>query len=296
MNTSLKIGWIGAGKMGLPICKRLKAAGFEVSALARSKEKAAVLLDAGLSASSSVAEIGKAASIVFASVSDDAALHDVVFASGLAESMKRGSTFVDISTVSPAMSASVSTKLGERQIDFLRSPVSGSTSMAAAGTLTAVVSGPQASYKALAGVFVAFTKKTFHVGVAEEARYLKLVLNSMVAATAALLGEALALGRKGGLSNAQMLEVITQSAVASPLIGYKKDMIVRGDYAPAATLNMLAKDLDIFLSVGRETHTPLPASDAIRKIYEAASARGLGEQDFFVLVSEAARLAGLPNA
>ena len=295
MTASPNIGWIGAGKMGLPICRRLKGAGFEVAALARNKERAAVLAASGLEVSLSVAEIGAKADIVFASVPDDTALHDVVFESGLAHAMGRGSTFVDISTVSPRMSTAAAGMLAGKEIAFLRSPVSGSTSMAEAGTLTAMISGPKSRFESLAAVYAAFTRKTFHVGEAEEARYLKLVLNCMVAATSALLGEALAFGRKGGLDNSRMLDVITQSAVASPLIGYKKDMIVSGNYAPAATLNMLAKDLDILLAVARENQTPLPASGTVREVYEMAQANGLGERDFFVLVREAARLAGLPG-
>ena len=84
-----------------------------------------------------------------------------------------------------------------------------------------------------------------------------------------------------------MLEVITQSVVASPLIGYKKDMIIRGDHTPAATLNMLLNDLDLLLAAGREQKVRLPVSGMIRQIYQSAAEKGSGEQDFFVLVKEA---------
>ena len=184
------------------------------------------------------------------------------------------------------ISAEIATQLPKTNA-YLRSPVSGSTGMAEAGTLTALVSGPKSAFDAMADVFATFTKKAFHLGEAEEARYLKLAINSMVAATSALLGEALAFGSKGGLSNAAMLEVITQSAVASPLIGYKKDMIVSGDYTPAATLDMLKKDLDLLLSAAEAQGTSLPVNAGIKQIYDSASARGLGQKDFFVLVQEA---------
>ncbi len=111
-----------------------------------------------------------------------------------------------------------------------------------------------------------------------------------MAATSALLGEALAFGNKGGLCNATMMDVISQSVVASPLINYKRDMIVNADYKAAATLSMLAKDLDLLLNVGRENHTPLPVNANIRQIYEAAIAQGHSEKDFFILIAEAARL------
>jgi 3-hydroxyisobutyrate dehydrogenase-like beta-hydroxyacid dehydrogenase len=164
--------------------------------------------------------------------------------------------------------------------------------MAEAGTLTALVSGPKSVFDAMTEIFALYTKKAFHLGEAEEARYLKLAINSMVAATSALLGEALAFGLKGGLTHESMLDVITQSAVASPLIGYKKDMIISGDYKPAATLNMLMKDVELLLAAANEMKLPLPVNTKIREIYKSAATKGLGEKDFFVLVQEAEHAKG----
>lgn len=282
----MKIGWIGVGKMGLPICQRLKAAGHDVVVFARTETSAENLSAQGFLVGRNLAELCNTAETVFSSISDDAALLDIL--DGVA-TLKKGSTYIDISTVSPQTSAHVAARMLAKEIGYLRSPVSGSTALAQAGTLTAIVSGPKTVFDQHAALIEVFAKKAFHVGEGEEARYLKLVLNSMVAATSALLGEALAFGNKGGLSNSSMLDVISQSVVASPLINYKRDMIVNEDYRPAATLTMLAKDLDLFLAVGRENRTPLPVSKNIREIYKTALDSGLGEKDFFVLVQEASR-------
>jgi 3-hydroxyisobutyrate dehydrogenase-like beta-hydroxyacid dehydrogenase len=280
------IAWIGAGKIGLPICKRLKAVGHEVTVLARNPAQVEVLGSLGLTYAGSITDTIREADIVFTSVTDDTALSDVALNPAFTSTLKPGAVFIDISTVSPAMSAQVASQL-PKKIAFLRSPVSGSIGMAEAGTLTALVSGPKQAFDDMADVFADFTKKTFHLGDAEEARFLKLAINSMVAATSALLGEALAFGLKGGLTNASMLEVITQSVVASPLIAYKKDMIINADYTPAATLKMLKKDLDLLLDAAKEQGMTLPINSGIRNIYEAAAARGLGDKDFFVLVQDA---------
>jgi 3-hydroxyisobutyrate dehydrogenase-like beta-hydroxyacid dehydrogenase len=205
--------------------------------------------------------------------------------SAFAAALSPSAAFIDMSTVSPAISARIASHLAG--VTYLRSPVSGSTGMAEAGTLTALVSGPKRAFDNLSDIFAVFSKKAFHLGEGEEARFLKLAINGMVAATSALLGEALAFGLKGGMTHAAMLDVITQSAVASPLIGYKKDMIISGDFKPAATLDMLKKDLDLLLAAASGQETPLPVNSMIRDIYAAASARGLGEKDFFVLVQEA---------
>jgi 3-hydroxyisobutyrate dehydrogenase-like beta-hydroxyacid dehydrogenase len=287
---SYDIAWIGAGKMGMPICKRLRAAGHVVRVLARRPGQSTALKEMGFASSESIPELLRGAAIVFTSVPDDQALSDVVLGNSFASALPRPAVFIDMSTVSPSISGKIAKYLSASTA-YLRSPVSGSTAMAEAGTLTALVSGPSSAFENLADVFATFSKKAFHVGEAEEARYLKLAINSMVAATSALFGEALAFGHKGGLSHASMLEVITQSAVASPLIGYKKDMIISGDYTPAATLNMLKKDLDLLLSAAEMQQTQLPVSSMIRDIYAAASGRGLGEKDFFVLVQEAEKAA-----
>lgn len=286
----MRIAWIGAGKMGLPVCHRLKAAGHEVRVLARRAEQAEALRQAGFAVATQVPALIRDAEVVFTCVSDDRALSDVVLNEGFRSALPPGATLIDMSTVSPAVSAAVEKHLGPGA-RYLRAPVSGSTAMAQAGTLTALVSGPQASFEAMTEIFAGFTKAAFYLGAAEQARFLKLAINSMVAATSVLLGEALALGRKGGLDDAAMLEVITQSAVASPLIGYKTAMIVSGNYAPAATLDMLRKDVDLFLTAGEALGMSLPAGHLVRDTYDAASARGLGDQDFFVLVREAGQTA-----
>ena len=280
-----KIAWIGAGKMGLPVCLRLKAAGHDVRVLARRSDQAAKLRELGFETAASVPDTVRQAEIIFTCVPDDKVLSDVILNDAFRAVLAEQATLIDMSTVSPAISQEIAASL-PRSVAYLRSPVSGSTSMAQAGTLTALVSGPRAVFDAMAGIFTAFTKKAFHLGEGEEARFLKLAVNSMVAATSVLLGEALAFGRKGGLTDAAMLEVISQSAVASPLIGYKKDMITSADYQPQATLNMLMKDLDLLLAAGS---TPLPVASMVREIYGAAADRGLGEKDFFVLVQEAER-------
>ena len=202
-------------------------------------------------------------------------------------------SFVDISTVSPDASRRVGEAMLAIGVDYLRSPVSGSTALAAQGGLTAIVSGPGHAFKRLDSFYQAFTRKTFLVGEGEEARYLKLVINSLVGAASALLAEALAMGRKGGLDVAAMMDVICQSAVASPLLQYKRDTVVNDAYEPAFTVRQIMKDFDIIAEVSRRDHCPMPIAAQIRQQYEAAFAAGCGDLDFFVLVREATRIAGL---
>jgi 3-hydroxyisobutyrate dehydrogenase-like beta-hydroxyacid dehydrogenase len=103
----------------------------------------------------------------------------------------------------------------------------------------------------------------------------------------------LTLARAGGVEMADALEVINNSAVASPLIGYKTKMMTTGDYTPAFEVTGMMKDFDLALGVGRSEHLPMPIIAQVRQQYEAAYAAGAKDLDFFVLVREAARIAGI---
>ena len=188
-----EIAWIGAGKMGLPVCHRLKAAGHNVRVLARRPDQAAKLRDLGFETAPSAPEIVRHADVIFTCVSDDQAINDVILDEGFKSALSKAAVFIDMSTVSPTISEEIAAFL-PGNIAYLRSPVSGSTIMAEAGTVTALVSGPRHAFKSMAGIFATFTRTAFYLGEAEEARYLKLAINSMVAATSVLLGEALAFG------------------------------------------------------------------------------------------------------
>jgi 3-hydroxyisobutyrate dehydrogenase-like beta-hydroxyacid dehydrogenase len=289
----MKIGWIGLGKMGLPMAQRLAAAGHTITAYGRNDDSAQKARAQGFAVARDLAGVAADADIVVSAITDDPTLAEVT--SGLAPHLQRGQIYIDTSTVSPGASEAVAAIMDERGVPYLRAPVSGSTALAAAGTLTVLVSGPRDAYERMAPIFAAVSKKSFHVGEGEQARTLKLVLNTMIAATAALVAEALALGRKGGLSAADTLAVISESAVASPVIGYKRAMIEEGIYEPAFSVAQMLKDLDIVLGVGRDTHVPMPLVAMIREQFETSLVAGQGERDFFVLVRDAARRAGLPD-
>lgn len=289
-----RIGWIGLGKMGAPICRRLRAAGYSVTAHVRSEFSRNRAKSLEIPHVGEIGELVAGSDIVMAAISDDRALEEIVSGSaGLAALMRPGQVFVDLSTVSPDASQRVAAQLDERRVDYLRAPVSGSTATAETGQLTVLASGPKGVFDRLAPVFEAFASKRFHVGDAEQARYLKLALNAMVGATSALVAEALTFGRKGGLDTGAMLEVIGNSVVASPLINYKRAMLASGNFAPAFTVSQMMKDLDIVLSVGRTGHCPLPLTSQIRQQFETAFISGQGDKDFFVLFEDYARMAGI---
>jgi 3-hydroxyisobutyrate dehydrogenase-like beta-hydroxyacid dehydrogenase len=286
IEASVRIGWIGMGKMGLPICKRLQGAGFRVTVLCRNVASEAIATTNGFEVARTISETAKGADVVVSAISDDKALFEITLADGgLKDCLSREQIYIDASTVSPEASARVAEALSHIGCSYLRAPVSGSTSTATQGALTALVSGPAEAFSAMAKVFAAFTKKAFLVGSGEEARYLKLSINAMVGATSALLAESLMLARKGGMDIQTIMNVVSESAVASPLIQYKRGAITTGDYTAAFSASQMLKDLDLIEQAAAATSCDMPLISSIRDVYRAAVARGLGDHDFFVLTS-----------
>ena len=281
-----RIGWIGLGKMGLPICIRLRDAGFQVRALCRNAAAASAATTNGFEVARTVTQTAAGADVIVSAISDDKALLDIMFgAGGLRDCLAPGQIYIDTSTVSPEASARVATALELKGCAYLRAPVSGSTAAATQGALTAMVSGPAEAYTAMADFFAAFTKKAFLVGPGEEARYLKLAINAMVGATSALLAESLRLARKGGMDIQTIMDVVSESAVASPLVQYKRAAITTGDYKAAFSASQMLKDFDLIEQAAVATACPMPLISSIRNVYRDAVARGLGGNDFFVLTA-----------
>ena len=275
------VGWIGLGKMGLPICGRLKAAGFPVTVLARNQDGAAKAEKEGFPTCGSLDKLATS-EVIFSAVPDDAALLGLM-TDGFLAALRPAHVFIDISTVSPEASAKVARKLAPTGAAYLRVPVSGSTTHAAAGQLTAMASGPRSAFDDVQPVLTAFCARQFYLGADDQARYLKLAINSILAANSSLIAEALAIGEAGGLHRSDMLEVMTQSAIATPLLGYKKNSLIKGEYPAAFSVSQIMKDLDLVLEVARADHISIPVNAIVRQRFEQAYVEGLGDDDFFCL-------------
>lgn len=288
MTTRDTIGWIGTGKMGLPMAGHLIDAGHTVRVAEPDAANRAAAVARGAQSAENPADLARTCRTVFVMIPDDAVLKAVVFGpDGLAGSMRSGQTLIEMSTVSPQISREVAAALQPAGISYLRAPVSGSTATASSAKLTVLASGPRAAFDAAEPLLSTFSARRFHVGEGEEARYLKLVLNSLVGATAALAAEALEIGRAGGLSVADMTAVIAESAVASPLLAYKRTMLESGDFSPAFTVRQMNKDFDLILAAAAEGELHLSVLPLVKEKYERAIAEGKGGSDFFVLAERA---------
>jgi 3-hydroxyisobutyrate dehydrogenase-like beta-hydroxyacid dehydrogenase len=294
MSEKQRIGWIGLGKMGIPMSRNLIKKGYSVTVYNRTKEKTKELASEGAKVADSPKALAAESDVIISMISDDPVLEEVsIGKNGAFEGTKSGTIYIDMSTVSPVSSTKVAEVATKKGIKYLRAPVSGSTVLATSGTLTIFASGPKDAYDKCTEIFGAMGQKVFHVGNGDEARYLKLLLNMMVGITSAMAGEALIFGEKGGMDWSQMIDIIGASVVASPLIGYKAQMLKSRNFAPAFTIDQIAKDFDIALETGRAANVPMPITALARQFFGAMKAKGKGNLDFFGLVTLLEELAGI---
>lgn len=286
------IGWIGLGKMGLPISARLAAAGRDVAGHDRDQGRIAAASDGGVKPAASLA--GAAGrDIVFTSLPDDGALRALALSGDLFAAMRQGAILVETSTVSPGISAEVAQAAERHGVAYLRAPVSGNAAIAHTGNLTCFISGPRPAFDAVLPVAQDFTRTQKYLGAAEEARYAKLAVNLMIAVSAAMMGESIVLARKGNLAWQDILDVLTNSAVGSPMVHYKAKSLETRDFASTFSCRQMAKDLDLIVGAGHAAEMAMPLATLTREIYGALIGRGEGEADFISTVRLAEWLAGL---
>lgn len=287
----MKIHVIGVGKMGLPMAAHLAAAGHAVSVADPSPERLALARAQGLSVPSDPGAALAGADVLLSSLPHDAAL--LAVARQVAAGARPGAVYVDTSTVSPAASAEAAAVLAPAGVHYLRVTVSGNNKMAEAAQLTLMVSGPRAAWDTVQPALARLGPHHFYLGEAEQARLMKLVVNLMIAQTTAMLSEALALGRKGGLDWRDMWQVITSSAVASPIVKAKSAQLAERDFTPTFTVEQMIKDLELILGAGEASHVPLLQTAMTHKLMRAALDQGDGEDDYAAIIKVVERGAGL---
>jgi 3-hydroxyisobutyrate dehydrogenase len=287
----VKIHFTGIGKMGLPMAGHLAAAGHVLTVSDPCDERCELAQEQGLAVVGDAADAMASADAVFSSLPHDAALRAV--AAQVADAARPGTIYVDTSTVSLKASAEAAQALEGKGLAYLRTAVSGNNKMAEAAQLTVLASGPRVAYEQALPLLQTLGPHQFYLGEAEQARLMKLVVNLMIAQTSAMLAEALTLGRKGGLDWQAMWQVLSASAVASPIVRAKSEQLSRRDFTPTFTVEQMIKDLDLILAAGAASNVPLMQTAMTQKLMHAAVVQGNGLDDYAAIIKVLERGAGL---
>jgi 3-hydroxyisobutyrate dehydrogenase-like beta-hydroxyacid dehydrogenase len=290
----VRVAVLGLGRMGVPIARRLMAAGHEVAVWNRSPGRADELLEGGATELASPAESWERADVAITMVLDDTALRTVTAGEGgLLAAPPAGRVLVDMSTVSVAASAEVAKAAEEAAVTFLRAPVSGNPSVVEAGNLGIMVSGDEAEFRRLESLLRDIGPNVFYLGPRDEARVMKLALQILITGTGQLLAEALVLGEANGLDRARMLEVMGASAVGSPFVKYKTGALVEADYKTTFSGTAAHKDLALVLDCADAVGVPAPVTALVQQLVLSCISSGLGDLDFMTLLPRLQRDAGL---
>ena len=275
------MGLIGLGNMGTAFAERLLQAGFELRVYNRTPEKAEALAAEGARPVDTASDLAAQVDVVLTSLADDEAFEAV--ADEVVAAARPGTVLVDMSTVSPAASARVASLAEAASVDYLRAPVSGNPTVVRAGNLSFIVSGPREALERVEEVIRAIGPTLHHVGDGEQARVVKLAINLMIAGLAQLISEALVLGEAAGVSRAALLEVMGNSAVGAPFVGYKTEPLLRDDYSATFTTALMEKDIDLVLDVAEQEGVQLPLAREMKGRLRAAIEAGYAEDDFIAL-------------
>jgi len=301
-----QVGWLGTGRMGSMLVRRLLAAGLDVSVYNRTKAKAEPLAADGAKVVDRAADLARAR-VVFVMVGTSQNLIDALLGPDglLAGGHDAGSDVagsdvdsapaivIDLSTVSVEASAEVRAGLARRGTQFLAAPVMGNPRVAAKGKLTFAVSGePEAAAEARPYLDILGAGASY-VGPGEIARTVKLCHNLLLGTVIQSLAEVTILAQKAGVSRQAFLACINDSVMGSTFTRYKSPALVNLDFHATFTSELLRKDFDLGLAAAREHEVPMPVAGLVHQIIQSLVGNGYGQQDFATVIELQARASGL---
>jgi 3-hydroxyisobutyrate dehydrogenase-like beta-hydroxyacid dehydrogenase len=286
-----KLGFIGIGNMGSRIAKRLLEHGYQLIAYNRSREAAEALVKYGATVVDNVAELASGADVILSSLTNDDAVKSVyTHWQGVFAHVRRGSAIIEMSTVLPATSRELYKLSREAGVNFLDSPVSGSTPAAEEGTLTLFCGGDEELFQAAQPIFSAISSQNFYLGDSGSGTAMKLVANTLLGVGMQAIAESVALGQKEGLDRHRLLEVLSHTAVIAPAHLGKLPRADRGDYSPQFAIRLMNKDFGLVLETAAAAKVPMPATAAAFQMNVAEFSEGK-EEDFSAVIRLMERLA-----
>jgi 3-hydroxyisobutyrate dehydrogenase len=289
-----KLGWIGVGRMGFPLARRLLDAGCDLAIYNRTRSKAEPLVERGARLVDSPAELANC-DIVFTMVSSDDDFREVTLGDKglLTQEGAAPKILVDSTTISAGMSAEVRVAGDKVGTKLLAAPVSGNPEVVASGKLTLVVSGPADAFETARPYLDLLGEGSTYVGDADAARLAKICHNLMLGIVTQCMAEITVLAEKGGLERSAFLEFLNKSVMGSVFTRYKTPAFVKLDYHPTFTPVLLRKDFDLGLKAARELDVPMPLAALTHEIVQSLIGRGYLDDDFAVLLEQQAAASGL---
>ena len=282
----MKVGFVGLGRMGMPMSQRLLKAGFYLTVHNRSQGKVEEIAQQGAHPALSPAEVTRASDIVLTCLPDVSTAESVFLGEdGIVPAARPGQILVDHSSVAPSTSRKIAQSAETGGASFLVAPISGGVERAADGTLTIMVGGDQGAFEKALPVFEAFGANIRHVGATGSGSVVKLVNQLLCGVHSLVAAEALLVGAKAGADPQMLLEILGTSWGTSFMLSRNGPVMMERDFANArAPLRLYVKDLNLMHEFAREIGSPTPVGDRTLEIFQEAFNKGMGDLDVSCLV------------
>jgi len=289
-----KLGFVGLGVMGGEMVNRLLDKGHTVTGHNRTRTKAEWLIKKGMKWANTPREVAEASDVIFSMVTNSGALQAIVEGpDGILAGLTPQKLYVDISTVSPEVSRAVAQKVREKGSDMVDAPVSGSVITLQEGKLSVMVGGRKETFEKLKPILLDIGPKVTHVGDNGLALVMKIATNLSLAVQMLGFCEGVLLAEKSGIPRSVAVDVLTNSAVASPMIKYRGPFVLELPREAWFNVNMMQKDMVLAMELGRKLDVPLPTTAVSNEFLTAARGMGLVHEDFAVMFDVLAHMSGV---
>lgn len=279
-----RVGFIGIGVMGRPMCLNLLKAGFPLTVYSRRPESADQVVEAGATRADSPRALAEASDVVITMVTNSPDVEAVLLGpDGALAGAHAGLILVDMSTIAPAVARKVAAVAAVRGVPMLDAPVSGGSQGAEAGTLTIMAGGDRDVFERVRPVFEAMGRREniLHVGPSGAGQTVKLINQHLCGVIAAADAEAFVLGVKAGADVATMARIIGASSGGNWQLANPVALrAFTGSFEPGFFTDLLIKDLDLVLELATEQGVAAPLAAQARQLYERARQQGYGRRDY----------------
>ncbi|HEX2153230.1 MAG TPA: NAD(P)-dependent oxidoreductase [Acidimicrobiia bacterium] len=292
----MQLGFIGLGDMGQEIVPRLMAAGHSVTGWNRTADKAAPLIEQGMTWANTPREAAQSSEMVFSIVTDGGAVEAVALGDdGVLAGLRHDGVYLDMSTIDPDASRRISAAFTEAGRVMLDAPLSGSPITLQQGKASIMVGGDREAYERVRPVCEAIGPSVSYIGGSGQAVQMKVAINLCLIVEMVAFSEAVALAEKGGVDRGVAVNAMLKSVVASPVMGYRGPFILEGNMPdkPLANVTLQQKDMLLALDLGRRQGSPVPLAAAANEMLNACHGLGLSHRDFVTVFNAYQTLGGV---
>lgn len=275
------VGFIGLGKMGLPMVRNILKDGYGVMVFNRTLSKSEQLKNEGAMVAKTPKQVVEFSKFTISMLTDSEAVKAVFYGQdGIINALGPGKIYIDMSTISFQVSQELAKAVETKMAEMLDAPVTGSIPTAEKGELTIMVGGNERTFEKSKKLLSSMGKNIIYIGPQGSGLKMKMINNIILGANMAILAEAILLGESNGLNPETQFKVLLAGSAYSKVMAFKKDNIIRNNFEPLFNLEHEMKDLNYALEMARHSQFPAVLTSEVAQLFEIASKKGLGRMDF----------------